>query len=114
MQESTLEPINNLINFLIYKEITTIRFLQEYIEDDGQILTPLVVAARAGRERVVRMLLANYKMDLDKKCTVKFDGHFVHGASALWCASGMGKLMHSQPCTSWPEYYKHYDHLQEH
>ncbi len=38
------------------------------------------------------MLLANYKIDLDKKCVVKFDGHIVNGASALWCAAGSGHL----------------------
>lgn len=63
---------------------------QEFIEDDGQILTPIVVAARNGREKVVRLLLSNYKIDLEKRCVVKIDGHIVNGASALWCAAGSG------------------------
>lgn len=54
-------------------------------------MTPLVAACRYGREKVVEMLLANYKIDLEKRCTVKFDGHIVNGASALWVAAGSGK-----------------------
>lgn len=72
------------IKFVIY-------VFQEFIEDDGHILTPLVAACRYGREKVVEMLLANYKIDLEKRCTVKFDGHIVNGASALWVAAGSGK-----------------------
>lgn len=64
---------------------------QEFIEDDGQILTPLTAACRYGREKVVEMLLGNEKIDLDKRCTIKFDGHMVNGASALWIAAGSGK-----------------------
>lgn len=54
-------------------------------------MTPLVAACRYGREKVVEMLLANYKIELEKRCTVKFDGHIVHGASALWVAAGSGE-----------------------
>jgi hypothetical protein len=61
------------------------------MEDDGQIMTPLSAACRNGRATVVEMLLANDKIDLDKRCTVKFDGHMVHGGSALWIAAGSGK-----------------------
>jgi hypothetical protein len=42
------------------------------------------------------MLVANYKVDLEKRCTVKFDGHIVTGASALWVAAGSGKLLTQQ------------------
>lgn len=54
-------------------------------------MTPLVAACRYGREKAVEMLLANYKIDLEKRCTVRFDGHIVHGASALWVAAGSGE-----------------------
>lgn len=49
-----------------------------------------MAACRSGREKVIEMLLANYKIDLEKRCTVRFDGHIVHGASALWVAAGSG------------------------
>lgn len=54
-------------------------------------MTPLVAACRYGREKVVEMLLANYKIELEKRCTVKFEGNFVNGVSALWVAAGSGK-----------------------
>ena len=102
MGKMSCKSINNHFEFnLILKS----HIIQEFMEEDGQILTPLVVAAKAGREKVVRMLLANYKMDLDKKCTLKFDGHMVHDASALWCAAGNGKsyfylIKQINPCSS--------------
>ena len=70
--------------------LTSSCFFQEFIEDDGQILTPLAAGCRYGREKVAEMLLANDKIDLDKRCTIKFDGHMVNGASALWIAAGSG------------------------
>ncbi|KAG5677884.1 hypothetical protein PVAND_007601 [Polypedilum vanderplanki] len=84
--------IISLLNKIDSVEIKTVLVNQEFIEDDGQILTPLAVACRCGREKVVEILLANYKIDLDKRCTVKFDGHMVHGGSALWIAAGSGHL----------------------
>lgn len=38
------------------------------------------------------MLLSNFKPDLEMECTVKFDGHIVQGATAIWCAAGSGHL----------------------
>lgn len=61
------------------------------MEEDGQIFTPLAVAARNGRLKVVKMLLTMFKPNIDQECTAKFDGHIVQGATALWCAAGSGK-----------------------
>lgn len=80
--ERYLGPISHHVLFYSF---------QEFFEDDGQIMTPLVAACRYGREKVVELLLANYKIELEKRCTVKFDGHIVHGASALWVAAGSGE-----------------------
>lgn len=38
------------------------------------------------------MLLENFAPDIEKECTVKFDGNMVNGATALWCAAGSGHL----------------------
>ncbi|XP_055374246.1 protein fem-1 homolog B [Condylostylus longicornis] len=65
---------------------------QLYEEEDGQIFTPLVVAATFGKYLLVKSLLASYKVDLEKECTVKFDGHIVSGVTALWCAAGAGHI----------------------
>ncbi|XP_037038800.1 protein fem-1 homolog B isoform X1 [Bradysia coprophila] len=65
---------------------------QPFAEDDGQIYSPLSIAARNGRYRVVKMLLSNFKPVIDQDCTAKLDGHIVQGATALWCAAGAGHL----------------------
>lgn len=92
---STVDDAKNLMNHFIcinFNSSFICVFFKEFIEEDGQILTPLAAACRCGREKVVEMLLANHKMDLEKRCTIKFDGHMVHGASALWIAAGSGHL----------------------
>lgn len=66
-------------------------YFQLYETDDRQKLTPLCVAARNGRYRAVFILLTKYKPDIEKKCNVKFDGHIVPGATALWCAASSGQ-----------------------
>lgn len=62
--------------------------LQKVLEDDGQRCTPLIVAARYGHNKVVRMLLDKFKPDLEQEGTVKFNGYVIEGASALWAAAG--------------------------
>lgn len=69
--------------------------LQEFIEDDGQIFTPFIIAAKNGKYNVVFTLLMKFKPDLEKECVIKFDGHIVSGATALWCAAGSGKIQNS-------------------
>lgn len=65
---------------------------QEFIEDDGQIFTPFIIAAKNGKYNVVFTLLMKFKPDLEKECVIKFDGHIVSGATALWCAAGSGHM----------------------
>ncbi|XP_029162771.1 protein fem-1 homolog B [Nylanderia fulva] len=65
---------------------------QKVLEDDGQRCTPLIIAARYGHNKVVRMLLDKFKPDLEQEGTVKFNGYVIEGASALWAAAGAGHL----------------------
>jgi Fem-1 homolog b len=65
---------------------------QEFDENDGQKITPLVIAARNGRYSVCSMLLKNFSPNIEKECTIKVDGHLVHGATALWCAAGSAPI----------------------
>ncbi|RZC32328.1 Ankyrin repeat domain containing protein [Asbolus verrucosus] len=65
---------------------------EKFVEDDGQQCTPLIVAARQGHDKVMRMMLTKFKPDLEKEGTVKFDGYVIEGASALWCAACAGHL----------------------
>ena len=69
-------------------EVKTI--LMSPVEQDGQITTPLSIAARNGHLRVVRLLLEHFNVDIEQEGTVKFDGYPIEGATALWCASGAG------------------------
>jgi Fem-1 family protein b len=62
---------------------------QQVIEEDGQRCSPLIVAARHGHDKVVKMLLSKFKPDMEQEGMVKFDGYVIEGASALWCAAGM-------------------------
>lgn len=60
------------------------------MEEDGQECTPLIVAAKRGHDKVVRMLLTKFQPNLEQEGIVKFDGYVVEGASALWCAACAG------------------------
>ncbi|CAM4733740.1 hypothetical protein PO909_022013 [Leuciscus waleckii] len=67
------------------------RYLLEYVTQvAGQRSTPLIIAARNGHDKVVRLLLDHYKVDTEQTGTVRFDGYIIDGATALWCAAGAG------------------------
>lgn len=68
------------------------KMLVQVVEEDGQKCTPLVIAARNGHDKVVKMLLTKFRPDLEQEGTVRFDGYVIEGASALWCAAGGGHL----------------------
>lgn len=63
-------------------------FFQKVLQEDGQCCSPFIVAARFGHNRVVKMLLDKFKLDIEQEGRVKFDGYIIEGASALWCAAG--------------------------
>lgn len=65
---------------------------QEFAEEDRQIYTPLIAAAIHGHFDVVHILLTQLRPNLEKEGCVKFDGHLIEGASALWVAAGAGHL----------------------
>nr|CAD7419374.1 unnamed protein product [Timema poppensis] len=60
----------------------------QVVEEDGQRCTPLIIAARQGHEKVVKMIVQKFKPDLEQEGIVKFDGYVIEGASSLWCAAG--------------------------
>ncbi|OWR47154.1 fem-1 B protein [Danaus plexippus plexippus] len=61
---------------------------------DGVKCTPLIAAARHGREGAVRIMLEKFRppVRLELEGTVKFDEYVIEGATALWCAAGAGHL----------------------
>lgn len=51
------------------------QFLLSYVTQlSGQRSTPLIIAARNGHDKVVRLLLDHYKVDTEQTGTVRFDG----------------------------------------
>ncbi|XP_034031570.1 protein fem-1 homolog B [Thalassophryne amazonica] len=67
------------------------RFLLSYVTQvAGQKSTPLIIAARNGHDKVVRLLLDHYRVDTEQTGTIRFDGYVIDGATALWCAAGAG------------------------
>ncbi|XP_022074196.1 protein fem-1 homolog B [Acanthochromis polyacanthus] len=67
------------------------QFLLGYVTHlAGQRSTPLIIAARNGHDKVVRLLLDHYRVDTEQTGTVRFDGYVIDGATALWCAAGAG------------------------
>ena len=56
--------------------------------EDGQVCSPIIIASRNGHSQTVQTLLDEFGPDLEAEGTVKFDGHVIEGATALWCAAG--------------------------
>lgn len=51
------------------------RYLLDYVTQlAGQRSTPLIIAARNGHDKVVRLLLDHYRVDTEQTGTVRFDG----------------------------------------
>lgn len=70
-------------------------------EEQGQRCTPLLIAARNGKENVIKMLLSKFKPDIEQEGDVKFDGYLIEGASPLWCAAGTDICRHLSFFTRW-------------
>lgn len=82
-----------LCDLLVNKSETEVQELLEKVtEEDGQKCSPLIIAARNGHDKVVRMLLSKYNPNIEQEGTVKFDGYVIEGASPLWCAAGAGHI----------------------
>ncbi|XP_013788566.1 protein fem-1 homolog B-like [Limulus polyphemus] len=67
-------------------------YLDYLVEEEGQKCTPLIIAAKNGHDKVVKMLLSKFNPDIEKEGTVQFDGYVIEGATPLWCAAGAGFL----------------------
>ncbi|XP_026320695.1 protein fem-1 homolog B-like isoform X2 [Hyposmocoma kahamanoa] len=80
LYEKNTDEIDELLNTDVYS--------------DGVKCTPLIAAARHGREGAVRILLEKFRppVRLETEGTVKFDEYVIEGATALWCAAGAGHL----------------------
>jgi len=82
-----------LTNLLLKEPEDERRKLVNTLYADGeQNTTPLIIAARNGHSGVVAALLDSFETDVEAEGVVKFDGHMIEGATALWCAAGAGHL----------------------
>lgn len=80
-----------LYALLFYKNVDERSdLLSHQTNEEEQITTPFLIAARNGREKVIRLLLTEFKVDIEQTGKVKFDGFTIEGATALWCAAGAG------------------------
>uniref|UniRef100_T1JE69 Protein fem-1 homolog B n=1 Tax=Strigamia maritima TaxID=126957 RepID=T1JE69_STRMM len=66
--------------------------LSHVTDEEGQKCSPLIISARNGHEKVVKMLLTKFQPIIEQEGTVRFDGYVIEGASPLWCAAGAGHL----------------------
>ena len=79
---------------------------KSFVEGE-QSCTPLIIAARNGHKAVVATLIEKYSVDLESEGTVKFDGHLIEGATALWCSAGAGHKVIGQ----WSDPVQYYSNI---
>lgn len=64
-----------LAALLLNRSESDIRYLLGYVsQQGGQRSTPLIIAARNGHAKVVRLLLEHYRVQTQQTGTVRFDG----------------------------------------
>lgn len=64
-----------LAALLLNHSASETRYLLDYTTQlAGQRSTPLIIAARNGHDKVVRLLLDHYRVDTEQTGTVRFDG----------------------------------------
>lgn len=71
-----------------YQVVSKPAWLQKVIDPEGQRCTPMIVAARQGHDKVVKVFLSKFASDIEQEGSVKVDSYVIEGASALWCAAG--------------------------
>ena len=79
--------------------------LRKSFVEGEQSCTPLIIAARNGHKAVVATLIEKYSVNLESEGTVKFDGHLIEGATALWCSAGAGHKVIGQLWSDPVQYY---------
>lgn len=78
-----------LAALLLNRSESDIKYLLGYVsQHGGQRSTPLIIAARNGHTKVVRLLLEHYRVQTQQTGTVRFDGYV--GPAARCPGPGIG------------------------
>lgn len=82
-----------LAALLLNRSESDIKYLLGYVsQHGGQRSTPLIIAARNGHTKVVRLLLEHYRVQTQQTGTVRFDG-YVELAAARHCPDQKSMLV---------------------
>lgn len=80
-----------LAALLLNRSESDIKYLLGYVsQHGGQRSTPLIIAARNGHTKVVRLLLEHYRVQTQQTGTVRFDGYVGPAARCLGPGTGPG------------------------
>ncbi|KAI5710616.1 hypothetical protein M8J75_010177 [Diaphorina citri] len=79
LEELTVPQVKQLLN-------------ETVIDYEGHKCTPLIIAARNGHDKVVKIILSKFEPDIEQEGSVKVDNYVIEGATALWCAASAGHL----------------------
>lgn len=82
-----------LAALLLNRSESDIKYLLGYVsQHGGQRSTPLIIAARNGHAKVVRLLLEHYRVQTQQTGTVRFDGYVrpTENGGAAGTARGTG------------------------
>lgn len=79
LEELTVPQVKQLLN-------------ETVIDYEGHKCTPLIIAARNGHDKVVKIILSKFEPNIEQEGSVKVDNYVIEGATALWCAASVGHL----------------------
>ncbi|CAF0795524.1 unnamed protein product [Didymodactylos carnosus] len=93
---STSKPERLKVTLKTLLSYTPSEYLNYFINDllvcETDKWNPLIVSARNGYSDLVKMLLNEFNIDLEKEGTVQVEAYAIKGATALWCAAAWGHL----------------------
>lgn len=83
-------------SYILITIIIFILLLQTVIDYEGHKCTPLIIAARNGHDKVVKIILSKFEPNIEQEGSVKVDNYVIEGATALWCAASKSQFYQSK------------------
>lgn len=92
--EAARDGIDVTLNALLTKiPRDEVKSLLDGLIEEGQMeCTPLIIASMNGHENILKLLLKNYRPNVEVEGAVEFGGYLIEGTTALWCAAGFGHI----------------------